>query len=207
MTKKHKQNSKATVQDANKDAHQNVNSEATNPESQPATKSETKSESKSATNPTMQADLQAQLEQAQKSAKENWDKVLRTQADIENLKRRHTRDLENAHKFGLDRFVKALLEVKDSLTMGLKSASEENATIAHIIKGIEMTDSVFIATLAKFGVESINPENVAFNPELHEAVTMVPMPDKTSGNVLEVVQIGFTLNGRLVRPAMVIVIQ
>jgi molecular chaperone GrpE len=152
-------------------------------------------------------DLQTQLEEAQQSAKDNWDKVLRSQAEMENLKRRNAKDLENAHKFALDGFVKALLEVKDSLTMGLKTANEEKATIEHIIEGLEMTDKVFLSTMEKFGVESVNPEGEAFNPELHEAVTMVPMPDKESNSVFEVVQIGFTLNGRLVRPAMVVVVQ
>ncbi|MCS5586844.1 MAG: nucleotide exchange factor GrpE [Gammaproteobacteria bacterium] len=154
-----------------------------------------------------ETDLQTQLEEAQQSAKENWDKVLRAQADMENLKRRNAKDLENAHKFALDGFVKALLEVKDSLTMGLKTANEENATIEHIIEGLEMTDKVFLSTMEKFGVNAINPTGEAFNPEFHEAVTMVPMPDKESNSVLEVVQIGFTLNGRLVRPAMVVVVQ
>lgn len=152
-------------------------------------------------------DLQTQLEEAQQSAKDNWDKVLRAQAEMENLKRRNAKDLENAHKFALDGFVKGLLEVKDSLTMGLKTANEEKATIEHIIEGLEMTDKVFLSTMEKFGVETINPENEIFNPEFHEAVTMVPMPDKESNSILEVVQIGFTLNGRLVRPAMVVVVQ
>jgi len=154
-----------------------------------------------------ETDLQTQLEEAQQSAKDNWDKVLRAQAEMENLKRRNAKDLENAHKFALDGFVKALLEVKDSLTMGLKTANEEKATIEHIIEGLEMTDKVFLSTMEKFGVEVINPTDEAFNPEFHEAVTMVPMPDKESNSVLEVVQIGFTLNGRLVRPAMVVVVQ
>jgi len=152
-------------------------------------------------------DLQTQLEEAQQSAKDNWDKVLRAQAEMENLKRRNAKDLENAHKFALDGFVKALLEVKDSLTMGLKTANEEKATIEHIIEGLEMTDKVFLSTMEKFGVEVIDPTDEAFNPEFHEAVTMVPMPDKESSSVLEVVQVGFTLNGRLVRPAMVVVVQ
>jgi len=152
-------------------------------------------------------DLESQLAQAQQSAKDNWDKVLRAQAEMENLKRRNAKDLENAHKFALDGFVKALLEVKDSLTMGLKTANEETATIESILEGLEMTDKVFLATFEKFGVEALNPAGEVFNPEFHEAVTMVPMPDKESNSVLEVVQVGFTLNGRLVRPAMVVVVQ
>ena len=152
-------------------------------------------------------DIEAQLAAAQQSAKDNWDKVLRAQAEMENIKRRSIRDLENAHKYALDGFVKALLEVKDSLSMGLKFATEEDATIEHIIEGLEMTDKVFASTLEKFGVETLNPVGEKFNPELHEAVTMLPMPDKESNSVLDVVQVGFTLNGRLVRPAMVVVVQ
>ncbi len=152
-------------------------------------------------------DLETQLEAAQQSAKDNWDKVLRAQAEMENLKRRNAKDLENAHKFALDGFVKALLEVKDSLTMGLKTAQDDNASVDSITEGLEMTDKVFLSTLEKFGVELLNPTGEAFNPEFHEAVTIIPMPDKESNSVLEVVQHGFILNGRLVRPAMVVVVQ
>ena len=152
-------------------------------------------------------DLESQLQEAQQSAKDNWDKLLRSQAEMENLKRRTTKDLENAHKFALDGFVKALLEVSDSLTMGIKSAKDEKATIETTTEGLELTMKVFNSTLEKFGVESINPVDEKFDPELHEAVTMVPMPDKKSNTVLEVIQTGFTLNGRLVRPALVIVAQ
>ena len=152
-------------------------------------------------------DLESQLQEAQQSAKDNWDKLLRSQAEMENLKRRTTKDLENAHKFALDGFVKALLEVSDSLTMGIKSAKDEKATIETTTEGLELTMKVFNSTLEKFGVESINPIDEKFDPELHEAVTMAPMPDKKSNTVLEVIQTGFTLNGRLVRPALVIVVQ
>ena len=122
-------------------------------------------------------DLATQLLEAQQSAKDNWDKLLRSQAEMENLKRRTSKDLENAHKYALDGFVKALLEVNDSLSMGLKLAMDENATLANTIEGIELTNKVFMSTLEKFGVEAINPVDEKFNPELHEAVTMAPMPD------------------------------
>ena len=152
-------------------------------------------------------DLETQLADAQQSAKDNWDKLLRSQAEMENLKRRTSKDLENAHKYALDGFVKALLEVNDSLTMGLKLATDENASLEHTVEGLELTKKVFTTTLEKFGVETVDPKDEKFNPELHEAVTMIPMPDKKSNTVIEVVQVGFTLNGRLVRPAMVIVVQ
>ena len=152
-------------------------------------------------------DLESQLEEAQQSAKDNWDKLLRSQAEMENLKRRTSKELENAHKFALDGFVKALLEVSDSLAMGIKSAKDEKATLENTAEGLELTNKVFNSTLEKFGVEAINPIEEKFNPDLHEAVTMVPMPDKESNTVLEVIQIGFSLNGRLVRPALVVVVQ
>ena len=94
-----------------------------------------------------------------------------------------------------------------SLSMGLKSATDEKATLENTVEGLELTNKVFSSTLEKFGVETVNPVGEKFNPDLHEAVTMVPMPDKTSNTVLEVIQTGFTLNGRLVRPALVIVVQ
>jgi molecular chaperone GrpE len=153
------------------------------------------------------SELETQLAEAQQSAKDNWDKVLRAQAEMVNLKLRNAKDLENDLNFGLDGFVKALLEVKDSLTMGLKTAKEANTSIENITEGLEMTDKVFLSTLEKFGVELLDPTGEVFNPEFHEAVTMIPAADKKSNSVLEVVQHGFTLNGRLVRPAMVIVVQ
>lgn len=152
-------------------------------------------------------DLEQQLTAAQQSTKDNWDKLLRAQAEMENLKRRNAKDLENAHKFALDGFVKALLGVKDSLSMGIKTASEKDASIKHIIEGLEMTDKVFLSTLEKFGVKAINPKGEVFNPEQHEAITIIPMADKDSNLVVEVVQVGFSLNERLVRPAMVVVAQ
>lgn len=197
MTKKKTQSTKNTTSPENKETQNKKEASAVDIEAT----------TKNASNLFEGDDLQAQLEAAQQSAKDNWDKVLRAQAEMENLKRRNAKDLENAHKFALDGFVKALLEVKDSLSMGLKTANEESATIEGVIEGLEMTDKVFLSTLEKFGVEPINPENEPFNPELHEAVTMLPMPDKKSNSVLEVVQVGFTLNGRLVRPAMVVVVQ
>ncbi len=197
MTKKKTQSTKNTTSPENKETQNKKEASAADIEAA----------IKNASSPPEGDDLQVQLEAAQQSAKDNWDKVLRAQAEMENLKRRNAKDLENAHKFALDGFVKALLEVKDSLSMGLKTANEESATIESVIEGLEMTDKVFLSTLEKFGVEPINPENEPFNPELHEAVTMLPMPDKKSNSVLEVVQVGFTLNGRLVRPAMVVVVQ
>ncbi len=134
-------------------------------------------------------------------------KVLRGQAEIENLKRRHTQEIEKAHKYALDKFVKELLSVVDSMTLGLKSAQEKEVKLETVLEGLEMTDKLLLETLKKFGVEEINPIDDVFNSELHQAVTMVPMPDKKSNDIIEVVQIGWTLNERLLRPAMVVVAQ
>ena len=171
------------------------------------TTKEKKPENKVAQKKEQELDIESQLAAAQQSAKDNWERSLRAQAEVENIRRRSSRDLENAHKYALDGFVKALLEVKDSLSIGLKSATDEGATIEHIIEGLKMTDKVFLTTLEKFGVNTINPTGEKFNPQLHEAVTMIPMPDKESNRVIEVVQTGFTLNGRIIRPAMVIVVE
>lgn len=173
----------------------------------------TKKQDKDASNANSKAvkntkdELQAELEQAQQSVKNNWDKVLRLQAEIQNLKRRHSKDLEDAHKFVLNGFAKELLAVNDSLLFGLKSAAEKNVTAEHITEGLEMTNKIFLSTLAKFGVEKVDPVNQTFDPELHEAVTMVAAADQPTNTVLEVVQVGFTLNNRLLRPARVVVVQ
>lgn len=150
-------------------------------------------------------DLEEQLSQAQKSAKDNWDKLLRAQAEIENIKKRAAKDLEKAHKFALEGFVKALLEVKDSLTMGLKITKNNDAKIEQITEGLEMTNKIFLNTMKKFGIEQVGVAGEKFNPEIHEAITMIDDAKKKSNTVAEVIQEGFTLNERTIRPAMVIV--
>ena len=149
--------------------------------------------------------LKSELEDARNSAKENWDKVLRTQAEMENLRKRNARDLENAHKYALYDFVKSLLTIKDSLTLSLESAKSDKATIKSVIEGIEIVDKSFIAVLKNFDVTEINPKDSVFDPKYHEAVTMIEDPSKKSNEISQVVQIGFMLNNRLVRPARVIV--
>ena len=91
--------------------------------------------------------------------------------------------------------------------MGIKSASDENASMEKLLEGVVMTDKVFTATLEKFGIKEINPKEGKFDPEFHEAVTMIPVPDEQTNDIVDVVQIGFTLNDRVLRPAMVIVAQ
>lgn len=150
-------------------------------------------------------DLQSQLLDAQQSSKDSYEKLLRSQAEMENLKRRNAKDIESAHKFALEKFSKNLLEVSDSLTMGIKTANDDKTTIKDMKTGIEMTNKIFLNILTKFGVEQINPIDEKLDPEKHQAVTMLPGTDKETNTIIEVVQIGFSLNNRLIRPAMVIV--
>ncbi|TVO75913.1 nucleotide exchange factor GrpE [Sedimenticola selenatireducens] len=147
------------------------------------------------------------LEDARAKADSHWDQLMRTQAQMDNLRKRHERDLENAHKFALERFVNELLPVRDSLEMGLVAAGEESSTIDHLREGTELTLKLFSDVMDKFNVEQINPEGEPFNPELHQAMSMMPRADVPPNTVVLVVQKGYTLNGRLVRPAMVMVSQ
>ena len=151
------------------------------------------------------ASIEDELAEARRTAQEHQDRALRAQAELENVRRRMARDVENAHKFALERFVSELLPVKDSLELGLAAATEEGAGTARIAEGVELTLRMFEQVMEKFGIESIDPAGDPFNPEFHQAMTMQESDTAASGTVLTVVQKGYLLNERLVRPAMVIV--
>jgi molecular chaperone GrpE len=151
------------------------------------------------------AQLVALLEDARAKADETWDQLLRTRAEMENLQRRQARELENAHKFALEGFVRELLQVRDSLELGYDAAHADGANLDKLREGTELTLKLMADTMAKFGVEAIVPVGHPFNPELHQAMTMVTRDDLPQNTVVNVVQKGYVLNGRLVRPAMVIV--
>jgi len=146
------------------------------------------------------------LEDARGKADEHWDQVVRTRAELDNLKKRHQRELENAHKYGLEKFVAELLGVWDSLELGY-DAAQENHDIEKLLEGTELTLKMLGDTMNKFGVEQINPQGEAFNPESQQAMSMVPTDEVPPNTVVNVVQKGYLLNGRLVRPAMVMVSQ
>lgn len=152
-------------------------------------------------------DLRAQLEEARQRAEQNWDQVLRSRAELENLRRRHERDLEATRKFALDGFVRELLGVWDSLELGLNAANEAQTDTTKLREGIELTIKLFENAMGKFGVQAIDPQGQPFNPDLHQAMSMVPRADLPANRVVTVVQKGYSLNGRLVRPAMVLVSQ
>lgn len=149
-------------------------------------------------------ELQVLLEDARDKADSHWDQCLRLQADIENLRKRNERDLAKAHKFALERFAVDLLPVKDSLEMGLAAAGE-NADVAKLKEGGELTLKMLTSAMDKYNINEVNPLNELFNPEYHEAMSMQERADVAPNTVVTVVQKGYLLNGRLIRPAMVIV--
>jgi molecular chaperone GrpE len=146
------------------------------------------------------ADTIAEL---QAKADENWDRYVRAAAEVENVRKRAQRDVENAHRFALESFSKELLAVVDSLEMGLEAA--ESADAGALRDGSEATCKLLKSTLERFGVTVVDPEGEPFDPEYHEAMSMMPSADTEPGSVLTVIQKGYTLNGRLLRPARVIV--
>ena len=148
--------------------------------------------------------LQGQLEKLQEQSKASLDKVVRAQAEMENLRKRAARDVENAHKYALEKFTNELLPIMDSLELGL-SASVKAKNLDDLCKGMELTLEMFNTVMEKFGITMIEPKGEKFNPELHDAVSMQETNDSNSGIIIEVMQKGYTLNGRLIRPAMVVV--
>lgn len=150
-------------------------------------------------------DLLKQLEQARAKADENWDLLLRARAEQENLRRRHERELENAHKFALDNFVRELVPVWESLELGLNHAQGAHADADKLREGNELTLKILRDVMKKFGVEQLNPEGEPFNPDFHQAMAVQPRADLPPNQVAVVVQKGYSLHGRLVKPAMVIV--
>lgn len=148
--------------------------------------------------------LQALLEDARNKADSHWDQCLRLQADIDNLRKRNERDLINAHKFALEKFAVDLLPVKDSLEMGLAAAGE-NTDVAGLKEGGELTLKMLTSAMGKYNINEVNALNEIFNPEYHEAISVQERADVKPNTVVTVVQKGYVLNDRLIRPAMVIV--
>lgn len=145
------------------------------------------------------------LEQAQVTIKDYWDQMMRLRADIDNNRKRAERDVENAHKYALKNFTEALLPIIDSMEMGMNAAMAENATLESIRQGSELTMNMFFQVLEKQGLTQIDPIGEKFDPEQHQAISMVEDESAESNTVISVMQKGFLLNDRLVRPAMVVV--
>ncbi|MEE4246046.1 MAG: nucleotide exchange factor GrpE [Kangiellaceae bacterium] len=148
--------------------------------------------------------VQQQLEETQAKLAEQADQVLRVRAEADNIRRRAERDVESAHKFALEGFVESLLPVIDSLEQGLAQQVETEEGKA-LKEGMELTLKMFADTLAKKNVEQLNPIGDMFNPERHEAMSMQDNPEFEPNAVIAVFQKGYLLNGRVVRPARVVV--
>ena len=150
------------------------------------------------------SELKAQLEQASAKADENMDLALRTRAEMENLRKRQSRELENAHKYALDKMAEELLPVRDTLELGIAAAAEEQADLSKVVEGTELTLKMLTQALEKFNILEVNPVGDKFDPDLHQAISVQEGTDKPANTVLNVMQKGYTLNDRLLRPAMVV---
>jgi molecular chaperone GrpE len=152
-------------------------------------------------------EAQRLLEDARAKADENWDRALRLQAELDNSRKRFERELESAHKYAIEKFVLELLPVQDSLEKALDASQDEQADLDSFREGTELTHKMLGQALAKHGVEAVDPAGQRFDPELHQAMSVQPRDDVEPNTVVQVMQKGYTLNGRLVRPALVIVSQ
>lgn len=167
----------------------------------------------SASEPTEHEELTLMLEDARAKADEHWNQLLRANAELENTRKRARQDVENAHKFALEKFALELLPVKDSLEMGLAAASsdseesdgKEDETSSQLLEGTELTLKMLTSAMEKFGIEEINPEGEPFNPDTHQAMSMQESTEYEPNSVMMVMQKGYQLNERLIRPAMVVV--
>ena len=154
--------------------------------------------------PTIES-LSEQIEALKTTAADNLDRAIRAQAELDNVRKRTSRDIENAHKYALEKFINELLPVLDSLELGI-NASENTEDTSSLREGMEITMKMFCSSLEKIGVKPVESQKgEKFNPDQHEAVTMQEVEDVESGAVTTTLQKGYELNGRLIRPAKVIV--
>ena len=151
------------------------------------------------------AELEEQLETAIQKAAEERERALRTAAEMENLRRRTELDVEKAHKFALEKFAAELLPVLDNLERAIELADKENDALKPMVEGVELTLKSMQSGVAKFGLVALDPTNQPFDPNAHQAMSMVPSADVAPNTVIAVMQKGYDLNGRVIRPAMVMI--
>lgn len=151
------------------------------------------------------AQLEAALLSSEAKVKEQQDSVLRAKADVENMRRRTEQEMDKARKYALNKFAEELLPVIDNLERAIAAADAENEAVKPIVEGVELTHKTFVDVVAKFGLKEINPEGEVFNPELHQAMSIQESADHEPNTVMFVMQKGYELNGRVIRPAMVMV--
>ena len=149
--------------------------------------------------------VQAELEVALAKAEEQQSDVLRAQAEVQNTRRRSEQDVAKAHKFGQEKLMTEVVALLDNLSRAIAAGKTESASLDSLLEGVEMSQKMLLDGLKKFNLEQLDPHGEPFNPELHEAMTAIPNPELEPNTVMEVFQKGYTLNGRLIRPAMVVV--
>ncbi|NQY88082.1 MAG: nucleotide exchange factor GrpE [Colwellia sp.] len=150
-------------------------------------------------------ELELALATAQATVADQKDSVIRAKAEVDNIRRRAAQDVEKARKFALEKFSGEMLTTVDNLERALQSIDKDDESKKAVIEGIELTLQGLIASLDKFGVKAVDPQDQPFNPELHQAMSMQEVPDVAPNTVIAVMQKGYELNGRLIRPAMVMV--
>ena len=152
-------------------------------------------------------ELRGALEAALAAAEQSRELALRAQAEAENVRRRAQRDIDNAHKFAIEKFAAELLPVADSLERAVETAraNRTDAAASAIADGVELSLKLFLDVAARAGIVQIDPHGEPFNPQFHAAVSTIASPGAEPGSVVNVLQKGYTLNGRLVRAAMVMV--
>ena len=151
------------------------------------------------------AQLEAALLVSEERVKEQQDSVLRARAEVENMRRRSEQEVDKARKFALSRFAEELLPVIDTLERAIQAADGEVEAIKPLLEGVELTHKTFVDTIAKFGLKEINPHGEVFNPEFHQAMSIQESAEHEPNTVMFVMQKGYELNGRVLRPAMVMV--
>ncbi|NQY47558.1 MAG: nucleotide exchange factor GrpE [Colwellia sp.] len=150
-------------------------------------------------------ELELALAAAKSTVADQKDSVIRAKAEVDNIRRRAAQDVEKARKFALEKFAGEMLTSVDNLERALQSIDKEDESNKGIIEGVELTLQGLISSLEKFGVNAVDPKDQPFNPELHQAMSMQEVPDVAPNTVIAVMQKGYELNGRLIRPAMVMV--
>lgn len=152
-------------------------------------------------------DMARQLAETRLREQDYWDRLVRAQAEFDNYKKRVEKDLQNAHKYALERFARELLAVIDSLELGIQASNASQPEVEKLREGMELTLRQLTAAFEKFGIQVIDPLGDKFNPDLHQAMAAQPADDVEPNTVIKVFQKGYSLNDRLLRPAMVIIAQ
>ena len=149
--------------------------------------------------------LEEKLTEMEAKAHENWDKAVRAVSELDNFRKRAERDISNTHKYSIEKFAAALIPVIDSLEQATVASQQVGQDVTSLRQGVELTLQMFNGVLEKFSIEILEPVGQPFDPNHHEAMTMQPAPDVAPNTVIQVLQKGYKLNDRLLRPARVIV--